>query len=113
MSADGQQEYAGAWKGQARHGTGTLHVRGLYQYTGRPIGQVTRASSSVGSSSPVRELSYIFCQAHGRMGSSMVKGNAVGSMARHMPASGVTDAGIAAYLATHLFPASQMPAFDY
>lgn len=34
VSADRKQEYLGSWKGEVRHGEGTLHIEGLLQYAG-------------------------------------------------------------------------------
>ena len=34
QSADGKEEYSGAWQGQLRHGFGTGFQKGLFQYMG-------------------------------------------------------------------------------
>ena len=34
LSADGQMEYRGQWRGLLRHGQGTLFQKGLLKYTG-------------------------------------------------------------------------------
>ena len=37
VSADRKQEYRGDWVEDRRHGTGTLHIQGLLQYTGKAM----------------------------------------------------------------------------